>query len=139
MRRNRRRPFLTPVFAVSRALLLSAGLLLLINGLSRQEKYTYLASLTPTPSAVPRKVSYIYDSQTPAPTALLIGSGKEGPLVSLIQQRLKENVDHGGDHLAERGTDDNTDGHVDHVSSEGKLLELLEQLFNHAFLLPFAN
>ena len=90
MRRNRRRPFLTPVFAVSLALLLTAGLLLLINGLSRQEKYTYLASLTPTPSAVPRKVSYIYDSQTPAPTALLIGSGKEGPLVSQIQQRLKE-------------------------------------------------
>ena len=90
MRRNRRRPFLTPVFAVSLALLLTAGLLLLINGLSRQEKYTYLASLTPTPSAVPRKVSYIYDSQTPAPTALLIGSGKEGPLVSRIQQRLKE-------------------------------------------------
>ena len=90
MRRNRRRPFLTPVFAVSLALLLTAGLLLLINGLSRQEKYTYLASLTPTPSAVPRKVSYIYDSQTPAPTALLIGSGKEGPLVSQIQQRLRE-------------------------------------------------
>ncbi len=90
MRRNRRRPFLTPVFAVSLALLLTAGLLLLINGLSRQEKYTYLASLTPTPSAMPRKVSYIYDSQTPAPTALLIGSGKEGPLVSQIQQRLKE-------------------------------------------------
>ena len=78
------------MFAVSLALLLTAGLLLLINGLSRQEKYTYLASLTPTPSAVPRKVSYIYDSQTPAPTALLIGSGKEGPLVSQIQQRLKE-------------------------------------------------
>ena len=90
MRRNRRRPFLTPVFAVSLALLLTAGLLLLINGLSRQEKYTYLASLTPTPSAVPRKVSYIYDSQTPAPTAMLIGSGKEGPLVSQIQQRLRE-------------------------------------------------
>ena len=90
MSRNRRRPFLTPVFAVSLALLLTAGLLLLINGLSRQEKYTYLASLTPTPSAVPRKVSYIYDSQTPAPTALLVGSGKEGPLVSRIQQKLKE-------------------------------------------------
>ena len=58
MRRNRKKPFLTPAFAVALALLLTAGLLLAVNGISRQEKYAYLASLTPTPSAVPKKVSY---------------------------------------------------------------------------------
>ena len=90
MRRNRRTPFLTPAFALAMAVLLTAGLLLTLNGVSRQERYAYLASLTPTPTGVPKKVSYIYDRQTPAPTALLIGSGKEGPLVRTIQQRLKE-------------------------------------------------
>ena len=90
MRRNRKKPFLTPAFAVALALLLTAGLLLAVNGISRQEKYAYLASLTPTPSAVPKKVSYAYDHQTPAPTALLLGSGREGPIVKEIQQRLKD-------------------------------------------------
>ena len=97
MRRNRRRtPFLTPAFALVLAALLTAGLLLLLNGVSRQERYAYLASLTPTPTGVPRKVSYIYDRQTPAPTALLIGSGKEGQLVRVIQQRLQELGFYGG-------------------------------------------
>ena len=36
MRRNRKKPFLTPAFAVALALLLTAGLLLAVNGISRQ-------------------------------------------------------------------------------------------------------
>ncbi len=90
MSRNRRRPFFTPVFVLLLAALLTAALLLAANGAQRKEQAEKLASLTPTPTGIPRKVSYIYDRQTPAPTPLLIGNGKEGPVVAAIQQRLRE-------------------------------------------------
>ena len=90
MRRNKRKPFFTPAFALAFLCLMLICLLLFLNGLSRQEKADYLASLTPTPSAVPKKVSYLYDSQTPAPTPMLLGLGKEGELVTAVQRRLAE-------------------------------------------------
>ena len=90
MRRSKRKPIFSPAFVLALAVLMTAGLMLLLNAVSRQEQYAYLRSLTPTPTAVPKKVSYVYDSQTPAPTAMLIGSGKEGPVVAEIQRRLRE-------------------------------------------------
>ena len=59
-------------------------------GANRESEYRYLASLTPTPSAVPGRVSYLYDSQTPQPTALHMGSGAMGRAVYDVQVRLYE-------------------------------------------------
>ena len=71
------------VLAVSSALLLVMA--------ERQDRETrYLASLTPTPSAVPRRVSYLYDSQTPSPTKLNMGIGAMGQTVYNVQARLRE-------------------------------------------------
>ena len=75
--------------ALTVLMLLLCGLLLLLAG-REGEQYRYLASLTPSPSPVPRKVSYIYDRQTPAPTALLVSSGAMGQTVYDIQARLRE-------------------------------------------------
>ncbi len=64
---------------------------LLLVMAERQDRETrYLASLTPTPSAVPRRVSYLYDSQTPSPTKLNMGVGAMGQTVYDVQARLRE-------------------------------------------------
>ena len=52
-------------------------------------EYRALAARTPTPTAVPRKVSYLYDSQTPQPTALHMGVGAMGQTVYDVQVRLQ--------------------------------------------------
>ena len=78
------------LFVILLAAFLLAALLLFLNGQDRALRADYLASLTPTPSAVPKKVSYQYDNMTPVPTHMVIGPGREGELVKRIQQRLKE-------------------------------------------------
>ena len=88
MRRRNKRPFLTPLFSVLSIVLITAALMLFLNGASRGDRARELAALTPTPTLVPRKVSYAYDTMTPAPTALLVSSGKEGPVVVTIQECL---------------------------------------------------
>ena len=62
---------------------------LLIRAESQDREARWLASLTPTPSAVPKKVSYIYDRQTPSPTRLHMGVGAMGQTVYDVQARLQ--------------------------------------------------
>ena len=80
----------TAVFLVILIVLLAASAFLLIRAERQDRETRYLASLTPTPSAVPRKVSYLYDSRTPSPTRMNIGIGAMGQIVYDIQARLKE-------------------------------------------------
>ncbi len=78
-----------PLFCVIAALLLGISVFLFVSAEGRDREYRYLASLTPTPSAVPRKVSYRYDHATPEPTRLRLGTGAMGQAVYEIQARLK--------------------------------------------------
>ena len=78
------------VFTVIVTVLIAASALLLFQADRMNRETRYLASLTPTPSAVPRKVSYIYDSQTPSPTKLNMGVGAMGQAVYDVQARLQE-------------------------------------------------
>ena len=78
------------VFAVILILLTVSSVFLLIRAERQDRETRYLASLTPTPSAVPRKVSYLYDSQTPSPTQLHMGTGAMGQAVYDIQARLRQ-------------------------------------------------
>lgn len=77
------------VFGVIVALLVWASAALFLKAAQQEGEYRYLASLTPTPSAVPRRVSYRYDTQTPEPTRLQVGSGAMGQAVYDIQARLR--------------------------------------------------
>ena len=77
------------VFAVVLIILIAASASLLIRAERQDRETRYLASLTPTPSAVPKKVSYLYDSQTPSPTKLNMGVGAMGQTVYDIQARLQ--------------------------------------------------
>ena len=90
MRLARRRSKASAVlFAVIMIVLAAACAFLLIRAESQNREARYLASLTPTPSVIPRKVSYIYDSQTPSPTRLYLGTGAMGQTVYDIQARLQ--------------------------------------------------
>ena len=77
------------LFAVIVIALASACAFLLIRAEAQDRETRYLASLTPTPSAVPKKVSYLYDRQTPSPTRLHIGVGAMGQTVYDVQARLQ--------------------------------------------------
>ncbi len=79
----------TALFAVVLMLMIAASAFLLIRAERQDRETRFLAGLTPTPSAVPRKVSYIYDSQTPSPTRLNIGVGAMGQTVYDVQARLQ--------------------------------------------------
>ena len=90
MRLARRRSKASAVlFAVVLAVLVAACVFLLIRAGNQDRETRYLASLTPTPSTVPKKVSYIYDSQTPSPTKMNLGTGAMGQVVYDIQARLQ--------------------------------------------------
>ena len=78
------------VFTVVIIILCALCAAMLIRAENQDREYRYLASLTPTPSAVPRKVSYIFDNQTPVPTRIQLSSGAMGQTVYDIQARLKE-------------------------------------------------
>ena len=78
------------VFALIMIALVAACAFLLMQAEQNDREYRYLASLTPTPSITPRKVSYIYDYQTPNPTILHLGSGAMGQTVYDVQLKLKE-------------------------------------------------
>ena len=76
-------------FIAVMAVLATLCAVLLIRAGRNDSEFRYLSSLTPTPSAVPHKVSYIYDSQTPAPTAMRISTGAMGQAVYDVQERLR--------------------------------------------------
>ena len=82
MRLARRRSKASAVlFAVVLAVLMAACVFLLVRAGNQDRETRYLASLTPTPSAVPKKVSYIYDSQTPSPTKMKFGTGTRDAVI----------------------------------------------------------
>ena len=87
---RRRSSHSTGLFLAVVLLLAAACAFLLLRAESLDRQARYLASLTPTPSAVPRKVSYIYDSQTPSPTRLHMGVGAMGQTVYDVQARLRD-------------------------------------------------
>ena len=87
---DRKRKNSSAVFIVIAALLIAVSAFLLIRASRQDREAQYLASLTPTPSAVPKKVSYIYDSQTPSPTKLHMGVGAMGQTVYDVQARLAQ-------------------------------------------------
>ena len=77
------------LFATVVAVLVVALIILALNTMSARERYDYLASLTPTPTTVPKRVSYAMDNATPAPTSLQMSNGSTGENVLLAQQRLQ--------------------------------------------------
>ena len=79
----------TILFGIIVALLVGITAVLFLRAQGQEREYRYLASLTPTPSAVPRRVSYRYDTQTPEPTRLQLGSGAMGQAVYDVQARLR--------------------------------------------------
>ena len=86
-RRSKSSPW---VFLLIVTVLTASSALLLVMAERQDRETRYLASLTPTPSAVPRRVSYLYDSQTPSPTKLSMGVGAMGQTVYDVQARLRE-------------------------------------------------
>ena len=86
-RRSKSSPW---VFLLIVTVLTVSSALLLVMAERQDRETRYLASLTPTPSAVPRRVSYLYDSQTPSPTKLNMGIGAMGQTVYNVQARLRE-------------------------------------------------
>ena len=86
-RRSKSSPW---VFLLIVTVLTVSSALLLVMAERQDRETRYLASLTPTPSAVPRRVSYLYDSQTPSPTKLNMGIGAMGQTVYDVQARLRE-------------------------------------------------
>ena len=86
-RRSKSSPW---VFLLIVTVLTVSSALLLVMAERQDRETRYLASLTPTPSAVPRRVSYLYDSQTPSPTKLNMGIGAMGQTVYDVQDRLRE-------------------------------------------------
>ena len=86
-RRSKSSPW---VFLLIVTVLTVSSALLLVMAERQDRETRYLASLTPTPSAVPRRVSYLYDSQTPSPTKLNMGVGAMGQTVYDVQARLRE-------------------------------------------------
>ncbi len=77
------------VFAVVTLLILAVCVALLSAAARRDGEYRALSGLTPTPSAAPKRVSYVYDAQTPSPTALQLGTGAMGQAVYTVQERLR--------------------------------------------------
>ena len=86
-RRSKSSPW---VFLLIVTVLTVSSALLLVMAERQDRETRYLASLTPTPSAVPRRVSYLYDFQTPSPTKLNMGVGAMGQTVYDVQMRLRE-------------------------------------------------
>lgn len=82
-----------PLFIVLTTVLLLALFLFGLNALNKSETYHYQASITPTPSATPRRVAVTRDPAaptiSPAPTALLFQMGAKGESVTELQTRLK--------------------------------------------------
>ncbi len=91
---RKRRSGALPLFMGLSAALLLAAIFFGLNAMSKADKYTYEASITPTPTITPRSVSVTRDpnavTATPAPTAVLFRNGDQGESVTAIQNRLKE-------------------------------------------------